>query len=409
MLEDGTISLSLALTVFVVTGVLAFFFGLFFRRGPEPETPREASRRAAARPRVKGGGLLRGLDALVDDPSLNGVDALLVALDVDDGTVDTHLAVGALLRRRGETDKAIRLHQNLLARPRLQREQRAQAEFELARDQLAAGRLDRAGRMLRDIAERRGPLHEAALEALREVHERARDWPDVIEVAGRLVELGHDDLRRDTAQAWCELAEQALDAGDAAGARGQLEQALAWDEGCVRASLALGRLEGDAGRWRQAVRHLERIHDQDPRYVTEALPALVRAHRELGAERDLSRLLERWQGTQPSTAVACVLAELVAARTGEDAARARLAEAVAEHPTARGLVALLEREAAAAGEAVGLAAPLARIRAFAEALVAQAPPFACDECGHASEVLHWQCPACDAWGTTAPVRGFTGD
>lgn len=395
MFEEGMVSISVALASVVAVAVIGFFLGLSWRSDPRPRAPK-----------VRKGGFLRGLESLVDEPGHKAVDALLVALDVDDESADTHLALGALLRKRGDVDKALRLHQNLLARPQLAREHREKAELEVARDQLAAGELHRAGRVLREIAERKGELQELALDDLLDLHEREREWQDAVNVATRLFQLGHDELRRRTAHACCALAEQTVDAGDARAGREQYAEALAWDEGCVRASLALGRLEGQSGRWREAIKALLRVEEQDPRFVPEALPLLVTAHRELGAERDLVQLLERWHEARPSTAVTLELAQLIAARSGEQEARDFLAGALASRPTVRGLVAALERERGVAGE---LGRGLVALHDLAASFVAEAVPYACDECGRGDEVLHWQCPDCGSWGTTALVQGLAGD
>lgn len=231
-------------------------------------------RRRAASGRA---GHVRGLDYLLGEQDDSAMDAFVESLEVSDDTVDTHLALGALVRRRGELDKAIRVHQNLLARPRLSAPFRARVELELARDYLAAGLLGRAESLLRELAGRGGALREPALEYLLEIHQRERDWDQAIDVAR---ELAGPDIHRTLAHYLCELAVGELEAGDVRGARQRLEQALDQDDCCVRASLMSGRLEVEQGRWKQAIRILRRVFDQDPRFLPEALPGLVRAHRE---------------------------------------------------------------------------------------------------------------------------------
>jgi lipopolysaccharide biosynthesis regulator YciM len=132
---------SLLLLVLLVVAIgIGFFLG---RR------ERSAKRLPPAR-----GDYMRGLNYLLSEQADVAVDAFIESLDVNDDTVDTHLALGALVRRRGEVDKAIRVHQNLLARPRLSPRFRAQAELELARDYLAAGLLGRAESLLKELAGR---------------------------------------------------------------------------------------------------------------------------------------------------------------------------------------------------------------------------------------------------------------
>ena len=348
------------------------------------------------------GDYMRGLNYLIDEQADTAVDAFVGALDVNDDTVDTHLALGALVRRRGEHDKAIRLHQNLLARPRLSARFRARAELELARDYLAAGLLGRAESLLEDLASRGGNLRESALEHLLEVYQREREWQGAVDVARELAGKGEDHIRRTLAHFLCELAEQALTTDDVQAARRQFEQALEWDGACVRASLALGRLENSAGRHRAAIKAFERVIEQDARFTGEALPGLVAAHRELGAERDLMRLLEASLARAPSPALAAQFADLIAARSGEDAALAALTDALARSPSVEGLSLLLERYATVNP---GLAPGLRSLKEFTDALVTAADPYLCQGCGLSGRVLHWQCPSCKAWGMTAPAGG----
>lgn len=388
----GLLTSTPALFVLLFAAIaIGFFLG---RRG-----------RAPARPGAARGDYMRGLNYLLSEQADGAIDAFVTALDVNDDTVDTHLALGALVRRRGEVDKAIRVHQNLLARPRLSPRFRAQAELELARDYLAAGLLGRAESLLKELAGRGGELREQALEYLLEIYQRERDWEEAIAIAREMASHGEVDIRRTLAHYLCELADRARDNGDVRGARRDLEQALDWDGRCVRASLMLGELESGQGRWKDAIRVLRRIQDQDPRFMSEALGTLTEAHAELGTERDLVRFLERCVEQVPSTALAVQLADRIAERSGEDAAQGFLAGVLERNPTVRGFNALLARHADGVG---GLEAPLARLKSFTDAMIADAPGYECESCGLVGGVLHWQCPGCKSWGTTVPSRGLVG-
>lgn len=360
-------------------------------------------RRAASRRE----GYVRGLDSLLNEQDDTAMDAFVESLDVNDDTVDTHLALGALVRRRGEVDKAIRVHQNLLARPRLSAPFRARAELELARDYLAAGLLGRAESLLRELAGRGGALRDPALEYLLEVYQRERDWDQAIDIARELAGRGEADIHRTLAHYLCELAADELEAGDLRGARQRLQQALDRDDRCVRATLMSGRLEADQGRWKQAIRSLRRVFDQDPRFLPEALPDLVAAHGELGTERDLVRFLEDCVITVPAPALVVWLADRIAARSGEAAARSFLAETLARHPDVRGLNLLLERCREVPFDDESRAAVIA-LADFTHSLVAELPDYRCEHCGFSGRILHWQCPSCRGWGTTVPADSPAG-
>jgi lipopolysaccharide biosynthesis regulator YciM len=372
---------------------VGFFLGRRSRREPK----------GRERP---GGDYMRGLNYLLSEQADGAIDAFVSALDVSDDTVETHLALGALVRRRGEVDKAIRVHQNLLARPQLSPHFRAQAELELARDYLAAGLLGRAESLLKDLGGRGGELREQALEYLLEIYQRERDWEEAIVIAREMAGRGEVDIRRILAQYLCELADRARDNGDVRAARRDLDQALDWDGRCVRASLMLGRLESGQGRWKDAIRALRRVQEQDPRFLGEALPTLAEAHAELGTERDLVRFLEHCVDEHPSTAVAVDLADRIAARSGEDAARAFLAGVLERNPTVRGFNALLARHV---DDVAGLDPAVERLKTFTDAMIAEAPAYECESCAFVGRVLHWQCPSCKSWGTTVPARGLVGE
>jgi len=365
------------------------------------------SERGGRRAVSRRAGYVRGLDYLLNEQDDTAMDAFVESLEVNDDTVDTHLALGALVRRRGEVDKAIRVHQNLLARPRLSAPFRARAELELARDYLAAGLLGRAESLLRELAGRGGALREPALEYLLEIHQRERDWDQAIDIARELAGRGEPDIHRTLAHYLCELAAGELEAGNIRGARRRLEQALERDDRCVRASLMSGRLEADQGSWKQAIRILRRVFDQDPRFLPEALPDLVAAHAELGTERNLVRFLEHCVVTAPRPALVTWLADRIAARSGDADARSFLAGTLARHPDVRGLHALLERCLEAPFDDETRAA-LSALAEFTGALVAEAPDYACEQCGFSGRILHWQCPSCRGWGTTVPADRLAG-
>jgi lipopolysaccharide biosynthesis regulator YciM len=124
----------------------------------------------------------RGLNHLLNEEPDKAIDAFVEMLEVDSDTVETHLALGNLFRRRGEVERAIRIHQNLIARPALTREQRAQALLELGQDYMRAGLLDRAENLFRELKDTR--LHvRQALKNLLVIYEKERDWQACLDTA----------------------------------------------------------------------------------------------------------------------------------------------------------------------------------------------------------------------------------
>ena len=187
----------------------------------------------------------QGLNYLLDDQPDGAIDAFIDALEVNSDTFETHVALGNLLRRKGEVDRAIRIHQNLLARAGVPTRHLHVAHLELARDYISAGLLDRAEQLLQDLVRESSEQRVAGLGYLLEIYQHERDWEQAIEVAKKLVPrtnlLSRGEVEKcavlvPLSHFCCELAEPKIQANDAPGARSQLKQALEYEKNCVRAS-----------------------------------------------------------------------------------------------------------------------------------------------------------------------------
>ena len=161
---------------------------------------------------------LKGLNFLLNEQTDQALEHFLQMVRVDDQTIETHFALGSLFRRRGEVDRAIRIHQNIIARPDLAAEQRDQALFSLAKDYLGAGLLDRAEKLFVRLAQG-SRFQVQALENLCRIYEQEKDWEKAIDAGQRLELLGGRSLALQIAHYYCELAESAAAKGDYAEAR----------------------------------------------------------------------------------------------------------------------------------------------------------------------------------------------
>jgi tetratricopeptide (TPR) repeat protein len=194
----------------------------------------------------------KGLNFLLNEQPDKAIEAFIEVVKVDPETIELHFALGSLFRRRGEYDRAIRMHQNLLERPGLGADQKLTALAELGQDYLKAGILDRAEEAFRKLE--KSPQAAAARRHLLEIYEQEKDWDRAIEMT-KLVQPDPRDL----AQYHCELAagESAESRPDAA--RRHLEAALEANRKCVRASLLLGDLEKSQGNLDHAMEHWKRV------------------------------------------------------------------------------------------------------------------------------------------------------
>ncbi len=345
---------------------------------------------------------LKGLNFLLNEQPDKAIEIFVHVLEVNSETVETHLALGNLFRRRGEVERAIRIHQNLIARPSLDKEQRTLALLELAQDYLKAGLLDRAENLFLELAEIRSHS-EQALKHLRSIYQQEKEWEKAIPVARRLARISGKDLDHVIAHYHCELAEQALAKGNPDQARDYLKRARAVDARCVRASMLLGDMEARAGRHREAISAWCEIERQDARYLGEVAGRIAASHRALGDEAGLHAYFSEALRRHGGTAFALVLAQSIRERDGVEAAEHFVVDWLRHNPNVHGLNQLIELNLA---QASGRAREdLTLLKGIIEGLRAQHQGYACEECGFRARSLYWLCPGCSRWNTVRPVAG----
>lgn len=359
----------------------------------------------------------KGLNYLLDGKPDGAVDAFINALEVNSETLETHIALGNLLRKRGEVDRAIRIHQNLLARPSLPRAQVHQAHLELSRDYISAGLLDRAERLLLDLVKESPAQRRASQWHLLEIYQSEREWLQAIDIAAELLprktllgsaaaessEKPGQSVPVIMSHFYCELAAERREAGDLHGARQLIEEALNRDKQSVRASIMLGAVEFDTGRYKQAIKALRRVRQQDPLYISESIPGLRDCYRELGDDKALLSYLRECLGSNPSPPLLLAVAEDINKIEGRGVAEEFLVQQLDKMPSLRGLEKLMGLQAdvseGKSREDLGL------LQQLVQRLIEERPSYRCSHCGFAGRHLHWFCPGCKYWGTVRPIRG----
>jgi lipopolysaccharide biosynthesis regulator YciM len=367
---------------------------------------RRSERKSGARVSELSTSYFRGLNYLLNEQQDKAIEVFLKLADINRDTVETHLALGNLFRRRGEVDRAIRVHQNLIARPSLSQEEKTVALLELGEDYMRAGLLDRAETLFADLVAM-DALAPSALKHLIAIYQHERDWDKAIEHARRLERATGESQGGVIAQFHCELADQARAQGMRDDARAHVADAFAVEPTCVRASMILGHIEAASGDLDAAIRAFERVADLDIDYVPEILSPLLdcyaRAQRMQRAEEFLQDITERYQGVSPVLA----LAKLYATTRGEDAAVDFLNRILRQRPSVRALMALIDVNLhIASGEA---RENFLTLRDLTRQLVEGKAMYRCNRCGFGAKAHHWQCPSCKSWGTVRPIHGVVGE
>ena len=344
---------------------------------------------------------LRGISQLVNDDADQAIATFVRLLEVDNDTAETHLALGNLFRRQGEVDRALRVHQNLVARPNLKAVHRNQARFELAQDYLRAGVLDRAENLFRELVDQNLFL-ERCLSGLTAIYEQERDWAQAIATMRRLETVRGTSLRPVIAQYYCELAEQARGQQDIDQAQRYLKQARQSYRDCARASLIGGLIAERAGDMRAAIRIYRQVLRQDEDFICEIIEPMRRCFTALEDNRGYAQFLREimplYQGAHPHVAYA----RFLHAQKKTDEAIAHISQYLQAEPNWIGFYHLLDLTWSQTRSS--LTGPLDSLRQALGQIIERQPTYRCGQCGFSGRYLHWQCPSCRQWNTIVPVR-----
>lgn len=347
-----------------------------------------------------------GLNYLLNEQPDKAVDVFIKLLDVDDDTVETHLALGNVFRRRGEVDRAIRVHQNLIAQTQLTKQMRIEALLALGQDYMRAGVLDRAERLFLDVVET-GQHSVTGLKNLLDIYQQEKDWDKALATAQQIKALSADDMSIEMAHYYCEQAIQAKSKGQFELARRLLRRALKIDKRCVRASIIQGDIKMSLGQYTAALRAYKKVRMQDPVYIALVVPSMAFCHEQLDTASELVTYLHDCLREFAYTDLAILLAEQIQKCESKQDAADFMAEQLRRRSSIRGLDKLIELH-------LGAAQSYARedlliLKSLTTKLLENKALYRCVECGFDGKALHWQCASCKKWSTVKPLHDVDGE
>jgi lipopolysaccharide assembly protein B len=340
----------------------------------------------------------QGLQFLLNEQQDKAIDAFIEVVKVDPQTVELHFLLGSLFRRRGEVDRALRMHLNLAERADLDQDKKQQALFELAQDYLKAGILDRAESIFLDL--QNTPYARRALEFLLETYQKEHDWLKAVDITQRLTALTNEPHTKEAAYFYCELAQRDIANQRPDAARAHLDQALETWPNLTRATIMLGDMEKAAGNGAKAIEIWQRIEQHEPQYLPLVAERLLGAYRESGKLDEGIDVLRGYLAKHHSLDLMKVVSGAVLQRDGAEAAYQLVREELHLNPTLLGLDRLLETRLQGVGDErrgdVELARKLLHQRTTALSM------YRCTSCGFKARQFYWHCPACYGWETYAP-------
>lgn len=339
----------------------------------------------------------QGLNFLLNEQPDKAIEAFIEVVKVDPQTVELHFALGNLFRRRGETERAIRMHQNLIERVDLSPELKLQALSELGQDFLKAGLLDRAEEVFSRL--RGTSRDEEAKRNLLEIYQQEKDWQKAIAIAKEMPEYA---TQKEIANYYCELAAGEMINSRPDSARQYLDSALSLHRNCVRASVLQGDLLQQGGDLAAAIEAWKRIESQNPAYLAIVARKLQDAYLAQGQREEGLQLLRGYLASYPSLDLLETVFQLVMDAEGPEAAYRLVRDELRRNPTLLGLDRLLEAQLL--GVPPEKRADLELVRNLVHNHTRRLARYRCDNCGFKARHFYWRCPACGGWETYPPRR-----
>jgi len=349
---------------------------------------------------------LLGLNYLLNEQADKAVDTFIKILEVDTETVETHLALGVLFRRRGEIDRAIRLHQNLIARPQLPQVQKIQALLALGQDYYSGGLLDRAERLFFEIANENNETEYAriALRYLLDIYQQQKRWEMAIKQAKKNSKW-EPIVVKNVAHYYCELALQQLkNEISTKEVMTLLDEALKYDAQCVRANLLKGEIAIKAEKWENAIQLYQTIKAQDPDYIAETLEPLRQCYlQRASGQTEFLNYLYAALSEDSKISICLAIVKLLQVREKEKALTF-LKHQLQEKPSLYGLYHLIDLhlDVNCSDQDNDEKNNLTVLKTLVAQLIQNQPIYQCLRCGFNSKILDWLCPACRNWSTIKP-------
>lgn len=343
----------------------------------------------------------KGLNCLLNEETDQALKIFLEVVEVDDQTVEMHLALGNLFRRQGEVERATRIHHHLVARADLKPELRLLALFELAQDYFKVGLFDRAEKLFLELAETE-KYAQPARRFLLQIYDQEREWRRALQIAKRLNKTIDSDLSITIAHFYCELAEVAMAAGDYPQTEQVLQSAFRYDAKCVRAVILSGRLAALLGNHTNAIAIWRGLEYLAPTALGEVVGLIANSYRALNDRHSLKLFLEAAMAVNPDPRMIALLVELTDEESGVAAGQNRLVNLVRQYPSLDSVYQLMKsRTQSPMTPPTGNRQQEQDYSLLAELLadvVESGRHYHCRQCGFQSHALHWQCPGCKTWG-----------
>ena len=348
---------------------------------------------------------LKGLNFLLNEQTDQAVEHFLKMVRVDNTTIETHFALGNLFRKRGEVNRAIRIHQNIIARPDISDEQRDQAFYSLAKDYHHAGLLDRAEVLFRRLSAD-SLFQIQSLYSLTEIYEIEREWKKCIKYTNTLAKIIRKSFDLQISHYFCELAEIEVANGDVKKSLELISSAKKLKTMTLRTDLVKAKSEKLMKRYSSAVKIYSEIIQNSNYLITEALPELVDLHKQLMSLDELNEFIKKIsqsnQKLSRDIGYTVIINNIKDVSSLNDCANSYIENDV----TLKEFLGIsYNQKDKLKIETISVD----KIKRSLYKLGRSTSRYQCESCGFSSQKLLWLCPSCKQWETQRPFSNVQFD
>jgi len=339
----------------------------------------------------------KGLNYLLNDEQGKALDIFVKLVESNWDTIDTHFALGKIYRKNGEMDKAIKIHQGLIARPSLPEQYRSKILLELGYDYLGAGWFDRAEGLFKEVLIQDKKSKEARHNLIL-IYQQEKDWFKAIDIAVDLFTENPAVTGPMIAQYYCELADIAKIKGDISQLENHANKALRYDAACVRASILLADQAKASGDDKKAIKLYEAIEKQDAESIILVIDSMLECYTNLSSENKLYEYLLDLQKRHENLFLQTVIVSVLEKSQGKQAAIEYLSDKVKHQPSLAGiqkLVSYKEKE-------IDADEVFADLDKAISVMQKDSVEYRCQKCGFSTNTHYWLCPSCNHWGRVKP-------
>jgi|TARA_B110000091_G_scaffold48820_1_gene53665 lipopolysaccharide biosynthesis regulator YciM len=348
-----------------------------------------------------------GLNYLLSNQQDKAIDYLLEALKVEDDTVEAHFAMANLFRRRGELDRALKVHEHLVRQGHLPSKDKQQAIFELGKDFLSAGLYDRAEKMFTKLLKSKN-YGLKSINNLLKIYQSTKDWQLGIDLKKTVIKAKDVKSLHTLANFYCELATIALEKDEFIAVIELLQQALELDPNSCRANWLMAKIYENHQQFEQACQCYQSIYQQDKEFFPDVIENMHNCYVQSDASDEFFTFIRQVYEETGSTTALLKYLEHVEKKHGVNKAIEFILSALKRRPTIKGFKHFVKMQMAESGQESSNE-NLDVIKELITSYLNMKPRYSCRSCGFNSSTHYWSCPSCHDWEQLKPVRGLEGE